>query len=122
MLPPLELDAVILDLDGLMIDSEPIYRSAWQSAAADLGYELTDALYLTLIGLSDRDSEEVLIRVSALNSLSLNSGVCGRSGGGARWNLPACRSSRAFGNSLRRSKGVDYQQPWQHPATPDRPK
>ncbi len=62
MLPPLELDAVILDLDGLMIDSEPIYRSAWQSAAADLGYELTDNFYLTLIGLSDRDSEEVLIR------------------------------------------------------------
>ena len=62
MYPPLNIQAVLLDLDGLLIDSEPIYRSAWQSAAADLGYELSDDLYLTLIGLSDRDSEEALIR------------------------------------------------------------
>ena len=58
----LNIQAVLLDLDGLLIDSEPIYRSAWQSAAADLGYELSDDLYLTLIGLSDRDSAGVLIR------------------------------------------------------------
>ncbi len=62
MPPPLNIQAVLLDLDGLLIDSEPIYRSAWQSAAADLGYELSDSLYLALIGLSDRDSEGVLIR------------------------------------------------------------
>ncbi len=67
MLPPLELHAVLLDLDGLLIDSEPIYRLAWQSAAADLGYELTDALYLTLIGLSDHDSERILIQAFGPN-------------------------------------------------------
>jgi HAD superfamily hydrolase (TIGR01509 family) len=62
MRPPLNIQAVLLDLDGLLIDSEPIYRSAWQSAATDLGYELSDDLYLTLIGLSDRDSEGVLMQ------------------------------------------------------------
>jgi beta-phosphoglucomutase len=57
-----QIRAVLLDLDGLMIDSEPIYRLAWQSAAAALGYEFPDALYLNVIGLNDRDSEGVLIR------------------------------------------------------------
>jgi beta-phosphoglucomutase-like phosphatase (HAD superfamily) len=28
--------AVLLDMDGLMLDSEPVYRRAWQSAAAAL--------------------------------------------------------------------------------------
>ena len=62
MRAPLKIQAVLLDLDGLLIDSEPIYRSAWQSAAADLGYRLSDELYLALLGLSDRDSEGVLIQ------------------------------------------------------------
>jgi beta-phosphoglucomutase-like phosphatase (HAD superfamily) len=62
MHPTLNIQALLLDLDGLLIDSEPIYRSAWQSAAANLGYELSDDLYLTLIGLGDRDSEAALIR------------------------------------------------------------
>jgi beta-phosphoglucomutase len=62
MLPPLKIRAVLLDLDGLMIDSEPVYRLAWQSVAADLGYEFSDQLYLTLIGLNDHDSEGVLVR------------------------------------------------------------
>jgi beta-phosphoglucomutase-like phosphatase (HAD superfamily) len=63
MHPTLNIQALLLDLDGLLIDSEPIYRFAWQSAAAGLGYEISDDLYLNLIGLSDRDSEEVLIRI-----------------------------------------------------------
>ena len=35
----LSIRAVLLDMDGLMLDSEPVYRRAWQSAAAGLGYE-----------------------------------------------------------------------------------
>jgi beta-phosphoglucomutase len=62
MIPLRQIRAVLLDLDGLLIDSEPIYRLAWQSAATALGYEFPDELYLTLIGLNDRDSEGVLIR------------------------------------------------------------
>ena len=46
----LSIRAVLLDMDGLMLDSEPVYRRAWQSAAAGLGYELSDEFYLALSG------------------------------------------------------------------------
>ena len=36
------LDAVILDMDGLMVDTEPLYKIAWQAGIAELGFELSD--------------------------------------------------------------------------------
>ena len=33
--------AVIFDMDGLLLDSEPLYRVTWQTAAADLGFRST---------------------------------------------------------------------------------
>ncbi len=42
--------AVILDMDGLMLDTEPIYRAAWQHAARHLGFELDDATYARFVG------------------------------------------------------------------------
>ena len=59
----LSIRAVLLDMDGLMLDSEPVYRRAWQSAAAGLGYDLSDEFYLALIGRNNRDSEAELVRV-----------------------------------------------------------
>ncbi len=44
------VQAVILDMDGLMIDTESIYKRAWQNAAAEFGYILDDGFYWTLIG------------------------------------------------------------------------
>ncbi len=44
--------AVIFDLDGTLIDSERHNMLAWRSACAQHGYELTDAFYHGLIGLS----------------------------------------------------------------------
>lgn len=35
--------AVIFDMDGVLVDSEPIYREAARLEAADLGFTLTDA-------------------------------------------------------------------------------
>ncbi len=52
--------AVVFDMDGLIIDSEPIYKMAWQRAALEFGYEVDDALYFDLIGLNETDSEKVL--------------------------------------------------------------
>lgn len=52
--------AVIFDMDGLIFDTEPLYRNAWQRAAAQLGFDLTDAIYLRLIGLGRAGSERVL--------------------------------------------------------------
>ena len=59
-LTPLRIEAAVFDMDGLMLDTEPIYRFAWQRAARDFGHEIDDALYFRLIGRSNRDAERVL--------------------------------------------------------------
>jgi HAD superfamily hydrolase (TIGR01509 family) len=53
-------DAVIFDMDGLMLDSERIYRAAWQRAAADLGYPMSDALYELSIGRTIADGQALV--------------------------------------------------------------
>jgi HAD superfamily hydrolase (TIGR01509 family) len=54
--------AIVLDMDGTMLDTEPLYQAAWQRAAADLGCELDDAFYLTLVGRSTADGEDEIAR------------------------------------------------------------
>jgi HAD superfamily hydrolase (TIGR01509 family) len=44
------LSAVILDMDGLMLDTEPMSWRAWREAAAALGYELTDDIFDLMVG------------------------------------------------------------------------
>jgi HAD superfamily hydrolase (TIGR01509 family) len=48
--------AVIFDMDGLMIDTEPIYRRSWQRAAAECGFHISDEFYLDLIGRTKADA------------------------------------------------------------------
>ncbi len=50
MLPPFR--AVILDLDGLLLDTEPTYRRAWRQTAAELGFDFTEDLARRLEGQS----------------------------------------------------------------------
>jgi HAD superfamily hydrolase (TIGR01509 family) len=54
--------AIILDMDGLMLDTETVSFRAWQQAAGDLGYLLDDALYGMMIGLSQQANSEMLRR------------------------------------------------------------
>jgi HAD superfamily hydrolase (TIGR01509 family) len=54
--------AVILDMDGLMLDTEPISLGAWQAAAADLGYDLDSSTYDRMIGLGHAAALELLRR------------------------------------------------------------
>lgn len=54
------LQAAVFDMDGLMLDTEPIYRLAWRRAAGDFGHAIDDRLYFRLIGRSTRDAEAVL--------------------------------------------------------------
>ena len=56
------IEAVIFDMDGLMLDTEPLYRAAWQQTSAECGYVLSDELYLRLIGQSRYDSEQALLQ------------------------------------------------------------
>lgn len=56
----LPIRAVILDMDGVIIDSETIYRIAWQAAASELGYVLSDDGYSSLLGFTIQDAEAEL--------------------------------------------------------------
>jgi HAD superfamily hydrolase (TIGR01509 family) len=47
-------------MDGLMLDTEPIYRQAWQRAALAVGHEISDELYLTFVGRRVADCEAML--------------------------------------------------------------
>lgn len=53
--------AVILDMDGLMLDTEIVEFRAWRRAAHDFGWSVSDDEYLQLIGKTDRDAWAVLI-------------------------------------------------------------
>jgi beta-phosphoglucomutase len=55
-----QISAVVFDMDGLMVDTESINRLAWQQAAGDLGYALTDEFYFTLLGRTTGDCESLV--------------------------------------------------------------
>ncbi len=52
--------ALIFDMDGLILDTELTYKSSWTQAAKESGFDLTDELYLKLIGITVADAELVL--------------------------------------------------------------
>jgi HAD superfamily hydrolase (TIGR01509 family) len=53
--------AVVFDMDGLLLDSERPIRDAWMRAATQLGAPLTDAQYLSVVGLNHTDSRARLL-------------------------------------------------------------
>ena len=55
-----KVHAVILDMDGLMIDTEPLYKRAMQETAKNLGYDLTDAFMMSLVGRPDTDCRRLI--------------------------------------------------------------
>jgi beta-phosphoglucomutase-like phosphatase (HAD superfamily) len=54
-------EAFIFDMDGLLMDTEGVYKRSWCAACSDLGFDLTDQLYLTLIGITVADCEKRLV-------------------------------------------------------------
>jgi beta-phosphoglucomutase len=53
--------AVVFDMDGLMLDTEPIYKVAWQAASAALGYDLDDVFYASFVGRPNVECERDLL-------------------------------------------------------------
>jgi HAD superfamily hydrolase (TIGR01509 family) len=56
----MSLKAIIFDLDGLMVDSEPLSRQAWAEVVTEYGRSLTDSLYHQVIGLRLEDSARMI--------------------------------------------------------------
>jgi beta-phosphoglucomutase-like phosphatase (HAD superfamily) len=52
--------AVIFDMDGLLLDSEPLYRVTWQTAASQMGCPIDDDLYAHFVGRGNDQAEELL--------------------------------------------------------------
>jgi beta-phosphoglucomutase-like phosphatase (HAD superfamily) len=57
------IEAIIFDMDGLMLDSESLYQAAWQAAAADLGYALHPEMYVQLVGRSSAEAEQTFVEM-----------------------------------------------------------
>jgi HAD superfamily hydrolase (TIGR01509 family) len=53
--------AVVFDMDGVLFDTEVIVREAMTAASTRLGFEVPEALFLSLIGLAGDASRKKLI-------------------------------------------------------------
>lgn len=52
--------AVILDMDGLMLDTEIMEYRAWQRACADFGWSFSREQHLQVLGRNHRDAEAAM--------------------------------------------------------------
>ena len=53
----MEIKAVLFDMDGLIFDTEGLYKISWQHAAREQGFELDDDFYQSFIGVQDVECE-----------------------------------------------------------------
>lgn len=61
MRAPLPLRAVILDMDGTLLDTEPLAARAWLDAASTLGVRFDDALLPSMVGRTYADCRTLLV-------------------------------------------------------------
>jgi len=53
-------DAVVFDMDGLMIDSERVSIACWNEAALELAVPLPEGFFLRMVGMGDADCRRLL--------------------------------------------------------------
>ena len=52
--------AVIFDMDGTLLDTETVHRSALQKVALSMGRELSEEMFLQLVGVHREDNQRLL--------------------------------------------------------------
>ena len=55
------LQAVVFDMDGLMLDTERVALECWTATAAELGWEIARETFVKLVGLDQQESRKVLL-------------------------------------------------------------
>jgi HAD superfamily hydrolase (TIGR01509 family) len=58
---PRPIKAVVFDMDGLLLDTEVVYREVMAEAAAVMGEELPEAVFLKMVGLTGAASRVVAL-------------------------------------------------------------
>src|SRR5262245_25643693 len=53
--------AVIMDMDGLLLDTEPLARRVWKQAARELGHELDEETCDRMVGLNQAANRQMLL-------------------------------------------------------------
>ena len=56
------IHAVAFDMDGVIFDSERIYKIAWQNAGWDYGYDISDEFYYQCTGLTIEACENLVVK------------------------------------------------------------
>lgn len=56
------VQAVLFDMDGLMLDTETVSKRAWLEAGQAYGYEITQQLLTETIGVNKKSCEELFYR------------------------------------------------------------
>ncbi len=54
------ISAVLFDMDGLIFDTESVYKQSWQYAALEQGIAIRDDFYQQFIGVQDAECEAIL--------------------------------------------------------------
>lgn len=62
------LKAVLFDMDGVIVDTEPLHRKAYFQMFSDLGIDVSDELYTSFTGASTKRVCNTLIEKYQLNS------------------------------------------------------